>query len=91
MTPALPKLFELIYNSYKRGQSLIKLNRSINYTKQTNIMNIGIYHLHHRYVPLLGLDRLCGAHSSRPFVGPTVHGCGEVQVEVGVGVGVEVG
>lgn len=32
--PLFPELFELIYNSYKRGQSLIKLNRSINYTKQ---------------------------------------------------------
>lgn len=30
----LPELLELIYNGYKRGQSLIKLNRSINYTKQ---------------------------------------------------------
>lgn len=29
-----PELLELIYNGYKRGQSLIKLNRSINYTKQ---------------------------------------------------------
>lgn len=30
----LPELFELIYNSDKRGQSLIKLNRPINYTKR---------------------------------------------------------
>lgn len=36
MTPAaLLELVDLIYNSYKRGQSLIKLNRFINYTKQS--------------------------------------------------------
>ena len=35
MTPTtFPELLELIFNGYKRGQSLIKLNRSINYTKQ---------------------------------------------------------
>lgn len=46
MTPsALLELVDLIYNSYKRGQSLIKLNRFIT----PNKTNIKVYDLRHRF------------------------------------------
>lgn len=80
-----PELFELIYNGYKRGQSLIKLNRSIHYTNKTNIMNIKIYDLRPQLgcVPLSGPDRFCKAHPSQHFVGSMA--CGRVALWRAVG------
>lgn len=81
----LPELLELIYDGDKRGQSLIKLNRSINYTKQNK-------HNGHKNLrppspvqmrPLVGPPQILRSPSISPAVGSMA--CGRVEALGGGG------
>lgn len=81
MTPsALLELVDLIYNSYKRGQSLIKLNRFINYTKQNKHKSLRPPSQVQMYPPV----GPCRALPSQHSVGPMGNGLVEVEVEAGL-------